>query len=356
MSSARREERRSIGWESANLAPHRSDPNSPRQLHSSPAPGAVLQIESLLLFRDVPVLEREALFLRKLRICSVLFDFYDTLKSAREKEVKRQTLSELVDFVQSGSGRLNDLPPASHENTGVEPTDPEEEDPYRWVRRDECLIFFFHFDCWGKRDEALILPVNDCISVTLDPDHLSTTTTVAVSPTFDRDRTWLNGQEISISRDRFQNCLREIRKLARDVEDVDKGVLIRKEDWQKLHVHIASYNNFPTAVGLASLAAGFVCLVFTLAKLMNVVQDHGKLSSIARQGSGSVWRSLYGGFVKWAMGADASGSDSIAVPLAPESHWNDLVIIISVAEGAYGVLHKSSRGNEQTFKAESSYN
>ncbi|KAG6490606.1 hypothetical protein ZIOFF_051913 [Zingiber officinale] len=183
---------------------------------------------------------------------------------------------------------------------------------------------------WGKRDEGLILPVNDSISVTLDPDHLSATTTVAVSPTFDRDRMWLNGQEISVSGDRFQNCLREIRKLARDVEDVDKGVLIRKEDWQKLHVHIASYNNFPTAAGLASSAAGFACLVFTLAKLMNVDQDHGKLSSIARQGSGSACRSLYGGFVKWAMGDDASGSDSIAVPLAPESHWNDLVIIIAV--------------------------
>ncbi|KAG6523960.1 hypothetical protein ZIOFF_013848 [Zingiber officinale] len=262
-----------------------ADSSSPLQLHSSPAPGVVPQIESLPLFRDVPVLERQALFLRKLWICSVLFDFSDTLKLAREKEVKRQTLSELVDFVQSGSARLNEqvqeelvrtvdvnifcsLPLASHENTGVEPTDPEEEDPYRW--------------------------------------------------------------EISISGDRFQNCLREIRKLARDVEDVDKGVLIRKEDWQKLHVHIASYNNFPTAVGLASSAAGFACLVFTLAKLMNVDQDHGKLSSIARQGSGSACRSLYGGFVKWAMGDDARGSDSIAVPLAPESHWNDLVIIIAV--------------------------
>jgi len=27
-----------------------------------------------------------------------------------------------------------------------------------------------------------------------------------------------------------------------------------------LHVHIASYNNFPTAAGLASSAAGFACL------------------------------------------------------------------------------------------------
>ncbi|WOL01806.1 diphosphomevalonate decarboxylase MVD2 [Canna indica] len=183
---------------------------------------------------------------------------------------------------------------------------------------------------WGKRDEALILPVNDSISVTLDPDHLSATTTVAVSPTFDCDRMWLNGKEISLSGDRFQNCLREIRKLAGDVEDEKKGIRIRKEDWQNLHVHIASYNNFPTAAGLASSAAGFACLVFTLAKLMNVNEDHGKLSSIARQGSGSACRSLYGGFVKWTMGNDASGSDSIAVQLAPESHWSDLVIIIAV--------------------------
>ncbi|KAG6499290.1 hypothetical protein ZIOFF_039047 [Zingiber officinale] len=84
-----------------------ADPSSPCQLHSSPTPGAVSQIESLPLFSDVPVLERQALFLGN-RICSVLFDFSDTLKSAREKEVKRQTLSELVDFVQSGSGRLNE--------------------------------------------------------------------------------------------------------------------------------------------------------------------------------------------------------------------------------------------------------
>ena len=47
---------------------------------------------------------------------------------------------------------------------------------------------------WGKRDETLILPINDSISVTLDPDHLCTTTTVAVSPAFESDRMWLNGK------------------------------------------------------------------------------------------------------------------------------------------------------------------
>lgn len=47
---------------------------------------------------------------------------------------------------------------------------------------------------WGKRDENLILPINDSISVTLDPSHLCTTTTVAVSPAFTQDRMWLNGK------------------------------------------------------------------------------------------------------------------------------------------------------------------
>ncbi|PIA28286.1 hypothetical protein AQUCO_07200144v1 [Aquilegia coerulea] len=183
---------------------------------------------------------------------------------------------------------------------------------------------------WGKRDETLILPINDSISVTLDPEHLCTTTTVAVSPSFESDKMWLNGKEISLAGGRYQSCLREIRSRANDVEDEEKGISIKKQDWDKLHVHIASFNNFPTAAGLASSAAGFACLVYSLAKLMNVKEEQGKLSAIARQGSGSACRSLFGGFVKWIMGNEANGSDSMAVQLASETHWDDLVIIIAV--------------------------
>lgn len=183
---------------------------------------------------------------------------------------------------------------------------------------------------WGKRDETLILPINDSISVTLDPAHLCTTTTVAVSPAFARDRMWLNGKEIALAGGRYQNCLREIRARACDVEDKEKGFKISKKDWEKLHLHIASYNNFPTAAGLASSAAGFACLVFALGKLMNVKEDNSHLSAIARQGSGSACRSLFGGFVKWVMGKDENGSDSRAVQLVDEKHWDELVIIIAV--------------------------
>lgn len=54
--------------------------------------------------------------------------------------------------------------------------------------------------------------------------------------------------------------MREIRSRACDVDDKENGIKIEKKDWEKLHVHIASYNNFPTAAGLASSAAGFACL------------------------------------------------------------------------------------------------
>ncbi|CAO2839485.1 unnamed protein product [Amaranthus hypochondriacus] len=111
------------------------------------APQPTGSVEALPLFKDVPAAERQNLFMRKLQICSFQFDFSDTLKSVREKEIKRQTLMEIIEFIQSGSGKIHEtvqeemikmvsinifrcLPPSSHENTGVEATDPEEEEPF----------------------------------------------------------------------------------------------------------------------------------------------------------------------------------------------------------------------------------
>ncbi|XP_023753827.1 serine/threonine protein phosphatase 2A 57 kDa regulatory subunit B' beta isoform [Lactuca sativa] len=104
-------------------------------------------IESLPMFRDVPVSERQHLFLRKCQVCRFQFDFTDTLKMVREKEIKRLNLVELVDYVQSGSGKVTEsnqdemiqmisvnifrcLPPSSHEHTGTENIETEEEEPY----------------------------------------------------------------------------------------------------------------------------------------------------------------------------------------------------------------------------------
>ncbi|CAN9507020.1 unnamed protein product [Ophioblennius macclurei] len=182
---------------------------------------------------------------------------------------------------------------------------------------------------WGKRNEELILPINSSLSVTLHQDQLKTTTTVATSRSFEEDRIWLNGKEEDVSHPRIQSCLREIRRLARKRRNdrsygLDSATLSHK-------VHICSINNFPTAAGLASSAAGFACLVYTLARVFGV---EGELSVIARQGSGSACRSMYGGFVQWVMGLQDDGKDSLAQQVEPETHWPELRILVLVASAA----------------------
>jgi diphosphomevalonate decarboxylase len=166
---------------------------------------------------------------------------------------------------------------------------------------------------WGKRDEKLILPLNSSLSVTLNQDDLKTTTSAMVSPSFESDRLWLNGKEENVTSVRIQNVLSEIRKRATKNKD--------------LKVHIVSENNFPTAAGLASSASGFCCLVFTLAQIYGV---EGDLSGIARIGSGSACRSMFGGFAAWEMGKKDDGSDSIGVQIKPETHWPSLNILVLV--------------------------
>lgn len=102
-------------------------------------------------------------------------------------------------------------------------------------------------------------------------------------------------------------------------------------------IHIASENNFPTAAGLASSASGLSALIATLSTLYDL-PSHGtstsELSRIARQGSGSACRSMFGGFVAWEMGTRADGLDSIAVQVAPREHWPEMQALILVVSDA----------------------
>ncbi|XP_003743316.1 diphosphomevalonate decarboxylase [Galendromus occidentalis] len=171
---------------------------------------------------------------------------------------------------------------------------------------------------WGKEDERLIIPTNDSLSLTLSIDDLCATTTIAASPDFSKDRLWLNGKEESTSTERIQNCLRAIREAAASRSSSPNP------EWK---LKIISENNFPTAAGLASSAAGYACLV---ASLKNLYGLEGNYSSVARKGSGSACRSMFGGFVRWHKGIQPDGEDSIAVQVAPSSFWPEIRVIICV--------------------------
>lgn len=188
---------------------------------------------------------------------------------------------------------------------------------------------------WGKRDSKLNLPINSSVSCTLNQDDLQAKTTVIASPDFEKDRLWLNGIEEDVSASkRVQAVLREVRSRAADRSD-DAGAPVSGAELGKWKVHIISVNNFPTAAGLASSAAGYACLTDTLADCFGLkgpssTTTTADLTAIARQGSGSACRSIYGGFVRWEMGSKADGSDSIAVQVADEKHWPEIAILIAV--------------------------
>ena len=181
---------------------------------------------------------------------------------------------------------------------------------------------------WGKADATYNTPTNDSVSVTLDQSDLKAVTTVAASAKFTQDRLWLNGVEeenVYQNNPRFRACIEGVKKLA----DPSK---FPNTDF---HIHVSSYNTFPTAAGLASSAAGYAALVAALCELMHAKEEYpGQFTTIARQGSGSACRSLYGGFVAWRQGHGPEWKDSMAEQIVDEHHWPQLRALILVVSDA----------------------
>jgi diphosphomevalonate decarboxylase len=172
---------------------------------------------------------------------------------------------------------------------------------------------------WGNRDEALRLPQNGSISLTLGGLH--TITRVRFSEDLASDRVVLQGQQAgAAAHERVSRHLDLVRQLA--------GLTARAE--------VSSASDFPVGVGLASSASAFAALSVAAAAAANLDLSQIELSRLARRGSGSACRSIFGGFVEWFAGQDDRTSH--AAPLAPVGHWPlvDLVAVISTAQKAIG--------------------
>lgn len=181
--------------------------------------------------------------------------------------------------------------------------------------------------------------------MTLSQADLRTLTTASCSASYppNSDSLLLNGESSDITGARTQACLRALRTRREALEKQDPSL----PKLSTMPLHLVSENNFPTAAGLASSAAGFAALVRAVADLYALPDSPAELSLIARQGSGSACRSLFGGYVAWRMGAEADGSDSAADLVAEASHWPEMRALILVASAAKKGVSSSS-GMQQT--------
>ena len=164
---------------------------------------------------------------------------------------------------------------------------------------------------WGKRDRDLNLPSVGSLSLTLD----RFTTTTRVDFGVEVDTAIINGRTV------------HGQSAHRIFEHLDRVVPGRKP------AQVVSENNFPTAAGLASSSSAFAALTVAAAAAARLDLTSRELSALARQGSGSACRSLWGGFVEWRRGVALDGSDSHGVPLAPPDHW-EVSMVVAVVDGA----------------------
>ena len=164
---------------------------------------------------------------------------------------------------------------------------------------------------WGNREQALRIPANGSISLTLG--GLDNRMSVRFDGSLESDTLVINeAPAVPQMVERASNHLDLLRAMA-DVSE---------------RAELVSETNFPLGAGVASSAAAFAAITVAAASALKLELNPEELSRIARRGSGSAARSIQGGFVELLAGD--SDKTSFAQQIAPEYHWPivDLVVIV----------------------------
>lgn len=173
---------------------------------------------------------------------------------------------------------------------------------------------------WGKRDSELNLPAAGSLSLTLG--SLVTTTTVEIGAG-DGDSLELDGAVVTGP------------ALARMSAWMN---LVRVRAGTDAPARVHSENNFPTASGLASSASAYAALAVAATAAAGLELTATELSILARRGSGSAARSIFGGFAVMRAGSHPDGSDSHAEPIEGLEDWPVVMVIAVVGGGQVKVL------------------
>lgn len=167
---------------------------------------------------------------------------------------------------------------------------------------------------WGKRDQAINLPLTSSLSIALN--NKGTTTSISL---YEQDEVYLNGHLIHPEKE-FAKRLIKFLDLFRPQGHCYK---------------VDTLSNIPVAAGLASSASGFAAIVKAFNQFYGWNLTDTELSILSRMGSGSACRSIWQGFVEWQKGNREDGMDSHGLPL--ETKWPELCIGLLI----FNDTHKS---------------
>ena len=181
---------------------------------------------------------------------------------------------------------------------------------------------------WGKADEGAKHPAAPSLSVTLD--SLSTAASVELSDDSKEDR--IDGLPLPAT-GKVQAFLNEFRSRY--------GI--------RAHAQLRLASNFPVAAGLASSASTFAALAKALATEAGLELEDRQLADLARTGSGSACRSVYGGFVEWR----PEGGGSVVEPVAAKDYWRLRILVAVTSERPKAV--GSSTGMRRTAETSPYY-
>ncbi|MDQ5830887.1 MAG: diphosphomevalonate decarboxylase [Thermoproteota archaeon] len=160
---------------------------------------------------------------------------------------------------------------------------------------------------WGNENDMLRTPTRSSLSVTLQGinhplDYIVSLRTIGAS---ERDKIIIDGiEDKGEIRSHFVYHLNAMRRYTGFKEKLE----------------VTTRTSFPVGSGLAGSAASASALAEAFAGLIGKTEDTRLKSIMARRGSGSASRSVFGGFVMWQKGN--SDDSSYARQLFNENHWD----------------------------------
>jgi diphosphomevalonate decarboxylase len=169
---------------------------------------------------------------------------------------------------------------------------------------------------WGNENDMLRTPTRSSLSVTLQGinhplDYIVSLRTIGAS---ERDKIIIDGiEDKGEIRSHFIYHLNAMRRYTGFKEKLE----------------VTTRTSFPVGSGLAGSAASASALAEAFAGLIGKTEDTRLKSIMARRGSGSASRSVFGGFVMWQKGN--SDDSSYATQLFNENHWDLRNVIVMVS-------------------------